>query len=412
MSPVDPVSAAEIRAATTALTDVLHRTPVEFSASLSELAGTEVWLKCENLQTGGSFKVRGAYTRMARLTPQERAAGVIAASAGNHAQGVALAARRLGISAVVYMPVGAALPKVEATRAYGATVRLAGATVDEALEIATEEAGESGRTVIHPFDHRDIVIGQATLGTEILEQVPTARHLLVPAGGGGLLAGIGAAVATCDRTERPQVIGVQAEGAASLPESLHEGHPVTLETMETMADGIAVGCPGTVPLALMARTIDGLMTVTDEEISQALLLLTERAKLVVEPAGAVGVAALLRAAHRWEGPVVAILSGGNIDPLVLTRVLRHGLVGAGRYLHLRVHAKDTPGHLARLLAQVAADGANVLSVDHNRTAPALAMGEVEITIEAETRGPGHATAVVNGLRGMARITDERRSDSR
>lgn len=409
MPATETITAAEVADAAAELADVVHRTPVEYSRSLSESAGTEVWLKCENLQSGGSFKIRGAYTRMVRLSERERRDGVIAASAGNHGQGVALAARRLGIPATVYMPEGAALPKVEATRSYGATVRLVGATVDETLAAVREEAARSGRTIIHPFDHRDVVLGQATLGAEILEQVPGARQVVVPAGGGGLLAGVGSAVA-CMAGRGTEVIGVQAAGAAALPESLRHGRPVPLTAMETMADGIAVGCPGSVPLDLIARTVAGILTVTDEEISQALLLLAERAKLVVEPAGAAGVAGLLHAAGRWDGPVVVVLSGGNIDPLVLTRVLRHGLVGAGRYLHLRVQARDTPGHLARLLAQVAADGANVLSVDHNRTAPSLAMGEVEITIEAETRGPDHAAQVVAGLRSKARITDHRRAE--
>ncbi|WP_228760063.1 threonine ammonia-lyase [Pseudactinotalea sp. HY158] len=404
-----PLTSEEIHEAEAALRGIIHRTPVEFSRSLSELAGVEVWLKCENLQVGGSFKIRGAYTRMVRLPATARAAGVIAASAGNHAQGVALAARELGIPAIVYMPEGAALPKVAATRDYGATVRLVGSTVDEALEAATAEAAATGRTIVHPFDHRDVVLGQATLGTEILDQVPGARHVLVPAGGGGLLAGIGAAVAT-GSGPRPQVVGVQAVGAAALPESLAQGRPVPLSAMETMADGIAVGCPGAVPLDFISRTVDGIMTVTEEELSRALLLLTERAKLVVEPAGTAGVAAALRGAGNWSGPIVAVLSGGNIDPLVLTRILRHGLVDARRYLHLRIRARDTPGHLARLLAQVASSGANVLSVDHNRTAPSLAMGEVEIAIEAETRGPDHARAVIDGVRAEAGIAGEVRTD--
>lgn len=386
----------EIEAAAAALTGVIARTPVEETAALSSLAGTRVLLKCENLQRGGSFKIRGAYLRMSRLSPEEQARGVVAASAGNHAQGVALAARSLGIDAVVYMPEGAALPKVAATKGYGATVRTHGRTVDEALVEARAEAERTGRTVIHPFDHLDIVTGQATLGLEIAEQVPDVRTVIVPTGGGGLLAGV--ATALHGRLgDQVRVIGVQAAGAAAYPESVAQGRPVPLAEMQTMADGIAIGCPGEVPLQIVKREVDRFETVSEEEISQALLLLAERAKLVVEPSGAAGVAALLKGSGSWEGPVVVVLSGGNIDPLVLMRVLQHGLVAAGRYLQVKVRVKDTPGHLARLLADMAAQGANVLTVGHVRTDAALAVDEVDIAVEIETRGAEHCATVTETL---------------
>lgn len=388
---------ASIRAASTALDGVIARTPIEDSAALSTLAGTTVLLKCENLQRGGSFKIRGAYLRMSRLSPQEHARGVVAASAGNHAQGVALAARALGIDAVVYMPEGAALPKIAATKGYGATIRTHGRSVDEALVEARAEADRSGRTLIHPFDHLDVVTGQATLGLEIAEEVPDVQTVIVPTGGGGLLAGVATAVrGALDRDVT--VVGVQAEGAAAYPASLAQGRPVPLAEMHTMADGIAIGRPGDVPLGIVAREVARVETVSEEEISRALLLLTERAKLVVEPSGAAGVAALLNHPGEWQGPVVVVLSGGNIDPLVLMRVLQHGLVAAGRYLQVKVRVKDTPGHLARLLADLAHQGGNVLNVGHVRTDATLAVDEVDIAVEIETRGADHCDAVVARLR--------------
>ncbi|MDI9627361.1 MAG: threonine ammonia-lyase [Acidobacteriota bacterium] len=396
MDDVVPPSPDEIVAAAQLLEPVIQRTPVQSSASLSRIAGVDVWLKCENLQSGGSFKIRGAFVRMSRLSPSERAAGVLAASAGNHAQGVALAARRLGMKATIYMPERAALPKIAATEGYGAEVRLVGETIDEALVAAKAEAARTGQTIIHPFDHRDIVLGQATIGLEILEQVPGARHVLVPTGGGGLLAGIGCAIAAFSELG-PQVIGVQAEGAAAYPESLRLGVPTPLGHMQTMADGIAVARPGDITLPLVQRTAKQVLTVSEEEIARALLLLVERVKLVVEPAGAVGVAALLEHKRTWDGPVVVVLSGGNIDPLMLNSVLQHGLAHAGRYLHLRFRSPDLPGQLARILEQVAALGANVLSVEHYRTSAALRIGEVEIVLELETRGPKHVQRIIAEL---------------
>lgn len=388
---------AAIREAAADLAGVAARTPIEDSAALSTAVGARVLLKCENLQRGGSFKIRGAYLRMSRLSAAERSSGVVAASAGNHAQGVALAARSLGIDAVVYMPEGAALPKVAATKGYGATVRIHGRTVDEALTEARAEADRTGRTLVHPFDHLDVVTGAATLGLEIAEQVPDARTVIVPTGGGGLLAGVATAVHGALGPD-VEVVGVQAEGAAAYPASLAQGRPVALTSMHTMADGIAIGCPGNVPLRIVAREVARVETVSEEEISEALLLLAERAKLVVEPSGAAGVAELLKHPGEWQGPVVVVLSGGNIDPLVLMRVLQHGLVAAGRFLQVKVRVEDTPGHLAPLLADLARLGANVLSVAHVRTDPTLAVDEVDIAVEIETRGPDHCDTVLATLR--------------
>jgi threonine dehydratase len=387
----------DARAAARLLTGVATRTPVETSRALSQIAGAPVLLKCENLQRAGSFKIRGAYVRMARLSPEEQARGVVAASAGNHAQGVALAAQLLGIDAVVYMPVDAALPKVAATKEYGAEVRLHGRSVDEALVAARAEAERTGRVLIHPFDHEDIVAGQGTLALEILEQVPDVRTIVVPLGGGGLAAGIQAVVA--EVAPHVRVIGVQAARAAAYPASLVAGEPVAAPELHTMADGIAVGTPGAVPFALLQRHGCEVRTVSEEDLSRALLLVAERAKLLVEPSGAAGVAAVMAARPGdLEGPVVVVLSGGNIDPLVLLRVVRHGLAVSGRYLQLRVRVHDTPGALAGLLRELATTGGNVMHVSHVRTGVDLEIDEVEIVVLVETKGPEHCARVLPHLR--------------
>ncbi len=398
-----PVSLAGIEAARTLLDGIIRMTPVMHAGALADLVGGPVYCKCENLQRAGSFKIRGAYTRMARLSADERAAGVVAASAGNHAQGVALAARLLGIRATVFMPYGAALPKEQATRAYGADVTSSGHTVDEALVAARSFAAETGAVLIHPFDHADVVAGQGTVGLEILEQVPDVRTILVSCGGGGLLGGIALAV----KSQRPdvKVIGVQAEGAAAYPQSLQAGTPIALDTMSTIADGIAVGCPGAVPFDLVRDLVDGMVTVSEDDLSGALLHLLERLKLVVEPAGAASVGALTRDPTAFEPPVVAVLSGGNVDPLVMLRVLRHGLAAAGRYLSFRVRIPDRPGALARLLTDLASIDANVLDVVHQRTGARLHVDEVAVALQVETRGPEHCDEVLARLREMGYPVD-------
>jgi threonine dehydratase len=389
------VTRADIEAARDVLGDVARLTPVEGSRPLSERVGGPVWLKCENLQRAGSFKIRGAYVRISRLSDEERAHGVVAASAGNHAQGVALAATLLGTTSTVFMPEGAPIPKVEATKAYGAAVRFAGSTVDEAL-VAAEAYAEVGAVVIHPFDHADIVAGQGTVGLEILEQCPDVRTIVVAVGGGGLISGIAAAV----KPVRPDVriVGVQAAGAAAYPQSLATGSPCKLPSMATIADGIAVGCPGELTFRMVRRYVDDIVTVSEEALSQALLLCLERAKLVVEPAGAAAVAAIMDDPTAFESPVVAVLSGGNIDPVLLLRVLRHGMAAAGRYLSFRLRIPDRPGELAKLLNELAASGANVLDVEHVRTGPKLHLDEVEVALQLETRGPEHCIAVLDRLR--------------
>jgi threonine dehydratase len=392
----DLVTLAEVEAAREVLAGVIRITPLEPSRPVSALIGGPVWLKCENLQRAGSFKVRGAYLRISRLAPEERARGVVAASAGNHAQGVALAASLLGTAATVFMPTGAALPKIAATKGYGADVELSGSTVDEALVAAHEFAEQTGAVLIHPFDHGDVIAGQGTVALEIIEQLPEVRTIIAGVGGGGLISGIAVAA----KAARPdiRIVGVQAEGAASYPPSLAAGKPNRLTKYGTIADGIAVGCPGDLTFAHVSKLVDEVVTVTEEDISRALLILLERGKLLVEPAGSVGVAALLSGAAVVETPAVAVISGGNIDPMLLMRVIEHGLAIAGRYLAFTVNCGDRPGQLAQLLHEIAGHGANVLDVSHRRQDPRLRLGEVEVALSVETRGPEHADQLVEALR--------------
>ncbi len=391
------VTLAEIEAARDLLAGVLRTTPLEPCRPLTAALGGAVWLKCEHLQRAGSFKVRGAYTRIARLSAEERGRGVVAASAGNHAQGVALAAGALGASATVFMPVGAPLPKIAATKGYGARIELVGETVDEALVAAQEYAESAGAVFIHPFDHPDIIAGQGTVALEILEQCPDVATIITGIGGGGLISGIAVAA----KALRPEirVIGVQAAGAAAFPASLGAGRPVRLSSYATIADGIAVGCPGELTFAHVSKLVDEVVTVTDEDISRGLLFLMERCKQVIEPAGGVGVAALLAGAVQVTTPVVAVLSGGNIDPLLMLRLIEHGLAAAGRYLSIAVHCVDRPGQLARLLALIAEGGANVVDVEHRRHDPQLRLGEVAVALSGQTRGSGHSDRLVTALRG-------------
>ncbi|GAA1355647.1 threonine ammonia-lyase [Streptomyces beijiangensis] len=394
--PLQPLILDDIRGAQKMLSGVSRSTAMEGSRHLSRLVGSPVHLKCENLQRTGSFKLRGAYVRIAGLSPEERAAGVVAASAGNHAQGVALASSLLGVRSTVFMPVGAPLPKVAATREYGAEVILSGQVVDETLAAAQEYAEATGAVFIHPFDHLDIIAGQGTVGLEILEQCPEVGTIVVGVGGGGLIAGIAVAV----KSIRPdiKVIGVQAAGAAAYPPSLAAGHPVSIPAPTTMADGIKVGRPGDIPFRIIEEYVDEIRTVSEYELSSAQLLCLERAKMVVEPAGASPVAALLSDPASFEGPVVAVLSGGNVDPLLMQRILTHGMAAAGRYLSLRLRLTDRPGALANLLGVLSVADANVLDVGHVRIDPRLGLAEVEVELHLETKGPEHCAEVGGALR--------------
>ncbi|NNG35271.1 threonine ammonia-lyase [Nakamurella aerolata] len=390
-----PVSVEAIEQTRQLLEPVIRLTPMESSRPLSERVGGPVYLKCENLQRTGSFKIRGAYTRLSRLSADEKAAGVVAASAGNHAQGVALAAQLLGIEATVFMPVGASIAKLQATRAYGATVHLVGNTLDEAIDHAKEYIAEHGGVMVHPFDHEDILGGQGTVGLEILEQVPDVRTVVVALGGGGLISGIAAAI----KPQRPDVtiVGVQAAQAAAWPGSLEAGKPVRLTQMSTLADGIAVGEPSALTYAHVSDLVDEVITVDEDELARAMVLLLERAKLVVEPAGVAGVASVLANPEHFEPPVVVVLSGGNIDPLLMVHVAEHGLVSAGRFLSLRLEISDRPGSLARLLALIGGLGASVVDLEQSRLGSGLPLGDVEVALRLECRGREHRDEVVRSL---------------
>ena len=392
------VGLAEIEAARLLLDGIAVRTPMEESRWLSAVAGGEVRIKAENLQRTGSFKARGAYVRLSRLSEAERARGVVAASAGNHAQGVALAAQLVGTRATVFMPEGAPIPKERATRGYGAEVVFTGTYLEDALVAAREFSERTGAVFIHPFDHEDVIAGQGTVGLEILEQLPEAASVVVPTGGGGLLAGVALAV----KSVRPdvRVVGVQAKDAAAYPGSLEAGRPTPLEQMRTMADGIAVGRPGDLTFAAVRDHVDDVVTVSEDSLARAVLALAERAKLVSEPAGAAAVAALLDDPARFPTPCVAVVSGGNIDPLLLGKVIRHGMAAAGRYLNLHVTIPDVPGGLAKLLTVVGDSGANVLEVAHERISPLLSVDEVDVMLQLETRGSTHSDAVLAALRAQ------------
>lgn len=391
---------AEFEEAGRSLARVISHTPTMPSRALSDVLGEPVLLKMENLQRTGSFKIRGAAYRLSRLTAEERSRGVVAASAGNHAQGVALAAQALGIPATVFMPLGAPVPKLLATRGYGAEVVLEGETVTTSLRLAAEFSERTGAMLIHPFDHRDIVVGQGTLGLELIEDAPDVDTIVVGIGGGGLIAGVAAAAkAAAARNGRSvRVIGVQAENAAAVPPSLRAGHPVEIQTRPTIADGILVAEPGAVPFEIIRELVDDVVTVADDDIARALLVLLEQSKVVVEPAGAVGVAAILAGKIRGTGKTLAVLSGGNIDPLLLQRVVAHGLAASGRYLTIRIPLPDRPGQLARVSELVSQAGANVMEVLHTRHGQGLQISDVILQLSIETRGADHTEVTLQTLR--------------
>jgi threonine dehydratase len=401
------ISLDDLLAARDRVKPVIRPTPVDRSDSLSRLAGRPVLLKPEHQQRTGSFKIRGAYNHIAQLPA---GVAVVAASAGNHAQGVALAASLTGRAATIFMPRGAALPKVAATRTYGAEVRLEGEVVDDSIALAKAFAAATGAAYVHPFDDPDVIAGQGTVGLELVEEAPDAEVVVVPVGGGGLLAGVSAALTLANgpvrvgpgaRLEGPRprtrVVGVEAAGAPTMTQALNAGRPVALERLATMADGIAVGICSDLTLTYARTYVDEIVTVDEEEISQAMLLLVERAKAVVEPSGAAPLAAILAGRISGLGPAVAVLSGGNVDPLLLTKLIEHGLTAAGRYLTLRIVMADRVGALAALTGELARLGLNVLDVEHHRSGRDLALSEVEVQVTVETRNLAHHTEVVAAL---------------
>jgi threonine dehydratase len=392
------VTAADVAAARAAVEAIARRTPVLSSRTISDRAGGVVSLKAENLQRTGSFKIRGASAKLAALGDEGCSRGVVAASAGNHAQSLAAAARARGVPCEVFVPEDAPLAKVEAARGQGAIVNVGGGSVDECLAMALERARDGGLAFVHPFDDPDIVAGQGSLGLELLEEVPDLARVVVPVGGGGLCSGVAIAV----KAARPEVevIGVQVAACAPYPESLRRGEPVPASSVLTIADGIAVKRPGDLTLELLGRHADGIVVVDEDEVAEAMVVLMERCKLVVEGAGAVGVAALLggqvKAAE--EGTTVAILSGGNVDPGLLAAVARRHETEVGRRLVMITRVPDRPGNLARLLARVAETGANIVDVSHVREGLDLHVRETAVELVLETRGQEHAQEVVAGLR--------------
>jgi len=398
--PLPGPTLADVEAARVTVRGVADVTPIETSRYLSEILGVPVFLKCENFQRTGSYKIRGAYNRMSKLTDDEKGRGVVAASAGNHAQGVAFAARQLGIAATIFMPIGVSLPKLQATRAYGAEVVLGGQTVAEPLRAAQEFAKRTGAVYIPPFDHADVIAGQGTVGLELLDQVPELETVVVPIGGGGLISGVASVLKqrAAQQGRSIRVIGVQASNAAAYPVSLAAGVATEISISPTIADGIAVAKPGKLNFDIIREAVDEVVTVGDDDIASAMLVLLERAKMVVEPAGAAGVAAVMSGKITASGPTVVVLSGGNTDPLVMQRVIAYGLAASERYLKLRIPLPDRPGQLARTSEIVAGQNANVVEVLHTRHGSGMAISQVELELHIETRGPEHAEQVMTALR--------------
>jgi len=371
----------EIKEARSRLEGVARMTPVYGTETLSKKVGRPVWLKAENLQRTGSFKVRGAVNKLATLSEGERRAGVVAASAGNHGQAVAWAAREAGVKATIFMPQDAPMAKVEPTKNYGGKAELTGGSFEEAMQAARTYAESSGATFVHPYEDEKVIAGQGTIGLELVEQVAEFGTVVIPIGGGGLASGISLAL----REVKPKVriVGVQAAVAAW-----------------TIADGIAVKEVGEHTGAILDDVLDDVVSVSDDEICRAILLLLERSKLVVEGAGAVAVAALLSDKAGGEGPAVAILSGGNIDPTVLISIMRHGLTTAGRYLVLRTRLQDRPGELIKLLNSVASERANVLSIEHHREGMDVPVSESEVELTLAMRDEHHCSVLLESLRSL------------
>ena len=371
----------EIEQARARLEGVARVTPVYGTETLSRLIGREVWLKAENLQRTGSFKIRGAVNKISTLSDAEKAAGVVAASAGNHGQAVAWAAREEGVKATVFMPRDAPMAKVQPTKTYGAHAELVGATFEDALAAALDHAESTGATFIHPYEDERVIAGQATIGLELLEQVGHAETVVIPVGGGGLSAGIALALRALGPKLR--IVGVQAG-----------------VTGPTIADGIDVKSVGELTGSILDDVLDDMVSVSDDQICEAIVLLLERSKLVVEGAGAVGVAALLSGKAGGDGPAVAILSGGNIDPTVLISVMRHGLTTAGRYLVIRSRVQDRPGELLQLLKHVAQERANVVSVEHHREGMDVPVYDSEIELTLQMRDEHHCSVLLETLRSL------------
>ena len=394
--PADPVTLEDVHAASQRIAQVALVTPLLPSQTFSRMCGMDLWVKAENLQRTGSFKIRGAMNALSLLPDARRRAGVVAASAGNHAQGVALAASTLGITSTVFMPAAAPLPKVSATRSYGADVRLGGADLGEAVDAAQAFVAETGAHFVHPYDDRDIIAGQGTLGLELIDQMPGAATVVIPVGGGGLAAGSAMAIKAISPSTR--IVGVEAAAAATYVASRSAGSPTPVTPTFTLADGIAVTRPSPLVFGHLEAYVDDLVTVDDDQMTSAVALLLERAKFLVEPSGAAGLAAVLGGlVSTADGPTVIVLSGGNVDLLLIDRVIRKGLEASGRFGSFRVLVPDIPGQLARITATVARIGANVVQVEHRREGIGLPFGTTEISLAVETRDEAQLAEIVMAM---------------
>jgi threonine dehydratase len=390
-----PEALARIRAAAERIRPHVRRTPTVYSHTFSESSGAEVWLKLESLQRTGSFKLRGALNKVLGLDPAARARGLVAASAGNHAQCVALAARLCEASATIVMPTGTPLNKIQRTEGYGARVLLQGEGYDQSQAVARELALERGATLVHPFDDPDVIEGQGTLALEILEEVPGLDTLVVPIGGGGLISGIALAL----KALAPQVrlVGVQASGAAPMVRSFRSRARENVESPRTLADGIRVGAPGEHTLGLVLRLVDECVTVEEPEIAEAVFQAMEKSKIVAEPAGVVSIAALVAGKVKGAKNVCALVSGGNVDLNLLARVIENGLSQAGRYHLVRLRLPDAPGQLSKVLVLLGDSQCNVLDVQHYRSGWKVPLGAVDVEILVETRRPDHGSEVERRL---------------
>jgi len=388
----------DVRAARERVRETVRHTPLDYSHTFSEMTGAEVYLKLENFQRTGAFKIRGATNRIETLSDAQRAAGVVTASAGNHAQGVALAATRADVDSTIVMPENAPIAKVNATRGYGASVVLHGDGYEAAAERAHELEREEGRTYVHAFDDEMVMAGQGTIGIEILEDCPDLDTVIVPIGGGGLISGI----ATAIEAERPdaRVVGVQAAGAASVLPSLEAGEVREIGDVETIADGIATKRVGEETLAVIQERVDEVVTVPDDDIAMAITHLLERSKTLVEGAGAVALAALLSGRFDYEDGevIVPALCGGNIDLNTLTTVVMRGLAETGRYVGIRTVLEDKPGALENLIEVIADARANIYAIRHDRTSREIGMSDAEVELDLETRGPDHVEALLDAIR--------------
>jgi threonine dehydratase len=396
MPPLE-VALADIQQAKAELRKYLQQTPLVLNSWLSETLGCELYLKLENMQPIGSFKIRGATYKIAQLTPEQKAKGVLAASAGNHAQGVAWGSRRLGVKATVVMPKGAALVKVQNTKLLGAEVLLEGETFEEAFLVARELEKKTGKVFVHAYEDRDVIAGQGTLGLEILDQLPDVDVVVGPIGGGGLMGGVSLALKAL--RPRTRIIGCQAAGASAMAQAIQKGQAVSLPKVETFADGIAVANASETMRSLLAPLLDECVTADEESIVMAILTLLEKAKVISEGSGALPIAVIEQMKSELQGKkVVALISGGNIDVNVLSRVIDRGLTRAGRRLRINALISDRPGSLAKVTDLLARQGASILQVIHDRNEPSTTIDLTEVALTLETRGPDHSDAVIEALK--------------